>query len=510
MNKSKKKFVVAVLGAQLITIPAINMINSGKLYVYADEALEKGISYKGILSKEAVRYKVLEGYGFGEKYNSEFAAYLKKNGISDAEYRKYINDTEKYNGSKEEKTYEVEELLCVFDTVLYTNPVVKSIYEINKESVKDKDKAWEMMKKSYIYDVDWLTQIYEEAFDSADMEKVYKYIFKKNPTTTIINDLSKKSTLKYGLYSGLLGRELTSDDRDKISAGKGYELSGISKSEYEEYLKFLNIRNKINECEIRYIKEYYIHSNVRSKIKNKYGVDIFTKLSDKQRLSVYNASLVNFNYNDSIAQGHMVDYLVFNGVIKGPGSTDLPQEDIGGTGTGSIYNPLLPEKNPQVLKPSEENNLNNDGYYGEFGDDWKAFLPSEMSNLTVQYYYNGKYKLDGSETSDNKNYYYMKIGDNTYLTNVLVEKEFTESTLRDVLEQVFEELKWKVVESSDELLVFVNNEIVIIKRQDTYNLKELNESLNKIKVLIGEVSQKQIEDLQKSEKLKEKESDIDA
>lgn len=509
MNINKSKQVVIMLGAHLIIVNAGSVVDSGPLYVYANEVKEENVKSKSLVSQEVVRYKALEKYGFAEKYNSDFAAYLKKKGVSDTEYRQYVSDTKKYLDSKEEKVYEIENLIYIFDTAIYTDKVVKSIYEINKEEVKNKEKAWDMTKKGFIYDIDWITQIYEETLSSADIEKIYKYIFKKNPTDAILKDLKNKSTLKYGLYSGLIDRELTSADRNKIAAGKGYELVGVSKEEYSDYLKYINVRIKINKHEVQYIKEYFSHLSVREKVKKKYGADIFTKLSDKQRVAVYNSSLVNFNYNDTMAEKAIRGYLIENGVIKGPSSQDEPPIDVGGIGMGSTTSPLLPEKVYPMAEDEEDRKFNINGNYGDFGRDWKALSPSEMNNLTVNHYYTGKYKLEDRKESKDKKYYNMRIGKDLYITNVVVEENFTEEKLKEVLEVSFDGLKWKVVVSNEEIMIFVNNQIVVIERGEIYNLKKLNKELNKAEVYIGEISQEEIDKLENSKEINNKESDND-
>lgn len=513
MNKNKHRIAIGALSSQLM-IGAIMAVSAGEVNVaFADEVLN--IQNKNVkdLKINDVRYKALEKYGFSLKYDSGFAAYLKRNGVSNTEYEQYVNKTKKYIGTNEEKIYQIENLMYIFDGAIYTNPIVKSIYKQNLDYTKNKDKAWEKFKQGAIYDIDWLLKVYEDSLESTDMVKLYKYLFKKVPTKDIEADLNSKSGLIYGLYSGVLKRELTSEDRNKISSGRGYELLGLDSQGYNEYLSYIKLRDKINKYEISYIKEYSIHSTVRSKIKNKYGVDIYTALTDKQRLSVYNSSLVNFNYDDKIAQSHIEDILSFEGIINQPETNpNGPAEEIGGESDTSTLNPLEEEKNPVVMEDEklwEYDYLGKpDINFGIFGPEFTIVPPSKQNNYTAQYYYNGKYVAGVEAEAGDKKYYYIKMGENNIITKTRVEKDFTDNTFIKLMNLALNEGKWKIITTNNAYLIFVNNAIVNIKREDIYNLKELNKELSNIDLSIGEISEKEIEVLKKAEEI-EKNKDKD-
>ena len=295
MDKKICKAGMCILGAQFLVGSAFIPIENTYYTSFAEERVNGASQYSTSSRIADVVGEAVSAYGLGKTYNSGFASYLNKKGISNREYESYVSGTNKYTGSNVEKAEKIENLTYIFDISLYTHPIVKSIYNWNVSTYKNKDTSWTNFKKGAIYDEDWLADIFYESLDGLDMIKAYKYLFKKVPTATIEKDLNSKGTIKYGLYSGVLKRELTKDERDKIKNGLGYDLLGVSKAEYKAYQSYRKLKEKIVKKEIMYIKETLIHSEVRDKIKRKTGKDIYSKLSDNERLYVYNMSLNNFN-----------------------------------------------------------------------------------------------------------------------------------------------------------------------------------------------------------------------
>ena len=119
LNKNKHRIAIGALSSQLM-IGAIMAVSAGEVNVaFADEVLN--IQNKNVkdLKINDVRYKALEKYGFSLKYDSGFAAYLKRNGVSNTEYEQYVNKTKKYIGTNEEKIYQIENLMYIFDGDIY-------------------------------------------------------------------------------------------------------------------------------------------------------------------------------------------------------------------------------------------------------------------------------------------------------------------------------------------------------------------------------------------------------
>ena len=446
------------------------------------------------MDKNLVTYKLLEDYDFYSKYSADFDAYIKKRTGTSNSYLNYINGVTKYNKSKEESVYEVENLICAFDSVLYSDPVIKMIYEINEESEKNKDKAWLITKKSLIYDAAWTTNVYERALGGVDMTELYKYLFKKNPTTTIIKDLNNEETIVYGLYTGLIGRELTSSDRKNIEDGKGYELLDLTKKQYDDYLNHVKLRNVINEYAIDYIQEEYSHLSVRKKIKSKYNIDIFSVTTKSQRKSIYMKSLINYIYDDETAQAYYKEILQQNGYILVPGSNPYkPSEEIGGTSSSTMNNPSKAEK-PTTNKPEVENSTSTKGNSNR---NWTLVPFNKQNKYTVKHYY-GLNSLNAEKMKEQgSQFYYVRLGNEIIESNVIVSKDLNQDELREILGNAFEGTKWQHVEALREQLIFVNNHIVKFDIDETYDLNKINKKFKKSNVFIGKDTKENIAKLKK-------------
>lgn len=452
---------------------------------YAQERVdEKNIKSRNSQVMSVVS-EVLNEYGLEETYNEGFFDYLSKNGITKNQYQNYIENRKKYKGSGVEKSYKIENLTYVFDQVIYTHPIVKSIYEQNKSLFKDKDLAWKNFKKGAIYDTEWLATVFEESIEYADMEKVYKYLFKKVPTTIIKKDLENKDTIKYGLYSGIIQRELTQEERDKIESGRGYELMGVSKSEYDAYKSYINLKEKITEKQISYIKETFIHENVRNKIKREIGVDIYKEFTLQERLSVYNVSLNNYNYDEDIAEKSYKLLLMNKGKIERP----VEDSTNDGVTAGGSTNPVEKEENPIIIQGDtikEYEYLDkDDSKYGIFGSEGESVELSYKNLYTPQYYYGKVNYSDLTQNVIDEKYYVVKVGDKIYFTEIRQEEKISNDTFIDIIKTVFEENSlWKVISSQKEHLLFANNKIQTIDIKEEYSLKEINKNIKDLDMKI--------------------------
>ena len=504
MDKKICKAGMCILGAQFLVGSAFIPIENTYYTSFAEERVNGASQYSTSSRIADVVGEAVSAYGLGKTYNSGFASYLNKKGISNREYESYVSGTNKYTGSNVEKAEKIENLTYIFDISLYTHPIVKSIYNWNVSTYKNKDTSWTNFKKGAIYDEDWLADIFYESLDGLDMIKAYKYLFKKVPTATIEKDLNSKGTIKYGLYSGVLKRELTKDERDKIKNGLGYDLLGVSKAEYKAYQSYRKLKEKIVKKEIMYIKETLIHSEVRDKIKRKTGKDIYSKLSDNERLYVYNMSLNNFNYDKSKAEKAFMLLLERKEEMDSGKPIESPKED-SGISDGAVLNPVGKEENP-IKVPG--NTLDDYEYldkvqpdYGIFGPDFEIIPQSSKTVYTAQYYYDGKNIAETQELEDK--FYVIQVGEELIPTRVKVEEKITDEVLLKILKAATEkEHKWRVITSRNEHLVFINNKIITLEIKEEYSLKDLNKELAELNVGIVKMSK---EDIQKIEDEKSKE-----
>lgn len=443
---------------------------------YGEEASSKIIN----VSNNAFLNEVVKKYGLFTTYDKEFASYLKKKGISESEYNSCIDYEKVHKDDNIKMLYDIENLTYAFDTILYTNPIVKLIYERNLDIYTNKDVAWDNTIKGMLYDTKWGKGIYTSAIPNyVDIELLFKYKFNRDMSSKEKEYAKNINNLIYLFYSGTLNRDLEDSEISKIKTGKGYELLGITSKEYKEYEKYISRKNQILKVSEGYIKSYKIHEKVRTTIKNKYKIDIFTKLTDSDRKSVYEQSLVNYMYNDEKAEEVFVSILRTRGYLDS--TPTKPSTSI--TGDSLINKPDKEhgEKEEDLSSgdlPSDEDYEYIEELLKPLGPDKENIIHSiEDSKYTSNYYAKLGSMLDIYKENKDKKVLVVTVGDMSLYTVIEIsEGSISSMDFETVLNQMAIEFSAKIVDSKKEILVFVNNAIATFERKDgTYKINEIND-----------------------------------
>lgn len=478
MKKNYKVSMIAgiCIFSSMAMLSDIEIINTS----YATEASSRNIS----IEKEALLNEIIKKYGLIDVYDKDFAKYLNQKGVSEADYKTCVKFLEEHKKDNMRTFYEIENNVYSFDTILYTNPIIKSIYSFNLTKLNgNKEKAWDETVSSLIFDYEWLNEAYSENIKSRlDIEKLFKYKFKREMSVKELEYSKDTSKYKYIWYSGILGKDLEDSDIKKIDRGNGYELLGLTKEDYSEYKSYISKRKKILKYAESYIKKYKIHENVRKELLSKYGIDIFKKLTELDRDMVYKESLINYLYNEKKAKEMYISIFKSRGFIKNT-TTSKPSSGITGD---SIQN------TPNKPNGEKENVLSNgsnltDKDYEYIKDLLKPILENSSQEIygiknnkyTSSYYAKLVKMLELYDKDANKQVIMISVGDEKIYTIVEVEKDkIGFSDFRFIMHQIEIEFSGKIVESQKELLLFVNNAIATIEKKDEgYGLSEINKSL---------------------------------
>lgn len=497
MRKTHKSEVM--VGACLLS--GIILFNSSNFITVSYAKVTNSKSASDL--NEFVIGKVVEGYDILNTYDDTFASYLLKKGVSTLNYRACVTYFNNHKNDKIALLYEVENLLYSFDTILYTDKVIQGMYKNNLEAKKDKDKAWNETVKSLIYDTNWVSKVYDENISKKlDIEKLYKYRFKREMSKKELEYAKNPKNLIYILYSGILGKDLDESNIKLIDKGKGYELLGITSTEYKEYQTYISNLKKILAVSEGYIKAYKIHSQVRKNIITKHKIDIFKELSDADRKMVYEKSLSNYVYDEKKAEN------VFMSVLEGY-SSDSSNGGTGGTGDGngsggsgsgqkppitndSIINTPVDDEGKEDIDGSEEEEIAGDD---ELEDEDYEYLEEILKPLgpqssdiihaiknnkyTSTYYSKLGQMINIYNDNINKSILMIDMGEQKVYTLVEVENNSISATdFRTVMNQIAIEGSGKLVESKEEMLLFVNNAIATIeKEEENYKINEVNRAM---------------------------------
>ena len=259
----------------------------------------------------------LEFYPGRYSSDTELKDYLKGDGVLDEEYEKYVNYSRRYRYSKEKKWESIENGTIMLDEILFSIDEIKIEYENKLKEVKNKEQAYEIIKKSLINNSQYV--IYEISnilTDKNKMVSIFNDKYTRKPTAKEEEWLSDIKTLKYALYGGELGREITNSERSMIENGIGYRVLDLYKDQIEDYAEYVTLRNKLVKKEIDYYNSIGVFSNLREKLYEKYKIDIYTKTSKSERLEIHKESINVISFNEEKAYILLEKLLIEKGLIK--------------------------------------------------------------------------------------------------------------------------------------------------------------------------------------------------
>lgn len=479
------------------------MSNSLLIGVSDSFAAEKGVDHRSE-SRNVVADEIADNYYLRYSYHDGFADYLRKNGVSKDKYKEYIRLSNKYQNSLERTSNMLDTGMYIYDEVVYTHPVIKKIYTHNYNKYNGKASSiWSDLKRESIYDEEWASKIYEESIlNFADMADVFEYKFGRKPSKKNLADMKSLDSLKYALYSGYLNRELTGEDRSKIKNGSGYELLNISKENNAEYKNYIQLKNGLIKYEKGYIRLRLVHQNVRSSIKNQYGVDIFGVLNDRDMEFVYGKSVMYLDYDEKVAKKTFVEMLDVRGYLGstgggnsgngGNGGTSKPDKPIGDEIVGTI--PGKPSGNGTIVGGDNVKDENYD-YIGRREEyDYTVPEPIPQNNKTDEYYIRMLALMEEYKKNKLDRVIVATIGEKRILTSIQTTKgRLSYPNVKMLFNQILQSVEGESVHSKKRMMALVNNKIVVITEKDKgYSLSELNEIVKDIPMKLEEVSTKSL------------------
>ena len=395
-----------------------------------------------------IKNDALEFYVSRYSKVEEVKKYLEQKGIQGIEYETYVKLSKKYRYSKERKWEDIENGSVLIDTVLFTNKLIKEEYDKRLETEKDETKVYNSIKKDIINNPSYVLEIIKEAMDSkTKMKEAFKLKYERIPTEKEMLWLLDENNIKYALYGGELGREITERECSLIQQGYGYRLLGLKKAEVEEYTEYILIRDKIAPLEVTYYNSVEVFEQIYQQIHKEYKVNIYECLTEDERLEIHSKSVNGIIFNQEVAYKRVVKKLKEKGIIKDVSQNTPPSNGNGGN-------------NDSIAQDSSSSNPNNElnQYLKENNSSIRKALLSDIKEL----YASQKIKY----SSNLKNtYIYFKYKDkvvNTYI-RMSEDEKLTIGNLAQLIKSINESLGSKMIFSVEDTLILIENEIKVSK-----------------------------------------------
>ncbi|MBQ3422194.1 MAG: hypothetical protein IJH34_11125, partial [Romboutsia sp.] len=404
-----------------------------------------------------INRKNLESFKNRDVFDASLFNYLSKRNITQEEYEETLEIMEGFKGSDCVWWYELESGTVFYDEILFSHPKIKEIYNDLKSKNKSltETELRDYTKQKLIASPESVNKILQESLDKyADLNGIFKKIFKRNASSSELNWMKKLSTLKYAAYSGKLNG-ISSADISTINNGEGEALFGISSHEGADFYEYgMKKRYKIEKLEIDYRRIYGHLSTVRDVIWTQYKRDINVVLTENEMMNIYKNSVVDITMDYNLALYNTKLKLIEKGII--------PKAD----------EPVKPE----IENPKDENNSSDDKVeVNDYIDNPKQEIENynkELSTLNPELYkILSALKIDYSKfmtsvsayvAKDNKELYF-KYNGVEYKTGLMdKEGKFTSEVARILLQLIVDKVEGKIVYSNHKTMILIENKIVVL------------------------------------------------
>ena len=303
----KKKYLFVLAGVIFLSL--------GKVIAISIPEIEKEI-----LVNAPIRYAP----------SSSVKLFMIENGISNDEIELYIKLSKIYQYSKELKWNKVENGIYLFDEMIFSIKEIKKEYDRLLKETNNPEIAYEECKLALLNNSQYVYELIQKiVLDQQEMSSVFEKVYYRKPTDKEKLWLNDIDDLKYAIYGGELGREITDEEYELIKEGKGYELFGIDSNMITEYLKYKELEDKMFVIEKKYYNSVVVFSNIRTLVIDQYKVDINKVLTEEERLEIHKKSVSGFIFNESKAIKHVEKLLKAKGYIKAEDEViEIPEESI--------------------------------------------------------------------------------------------------------------------------------------------------------------------------------------
>ncbi|MBQ3422438.1 MAG: hypothetical protein IJH34_12430, partial [Romboutsia sp.] len=405
------------------------------------------------LEKEDIYDEILFLYNDRTEYDNYFLKILKDINVSKTQHKNLLNNINTYVGSDVEQWWLIESNRLIFNDVIFSIPEIKENYMDKFQNYGQSSiYAYSVVKRELIGNIEELDDMFKVSLKSySDLESIFKKYFNRKPTQKELSWMRESETIKYSLYGGVLGREITSQEEQEISLGRGYKILGIADDRKKEYEELIKQHNNIEIQETYYKRAYKGMEDIKNIILEYYDINIFNTLSLSERDKIYKESMNKYKFNKRKALELTINKLKDKDLIKDD-ITDWPED---------IITPELPPN-----KPSQDNSKPG------INDDFTTNIPTGSLNNHIQNLNkNNIYKTLTSSISDlykkikvgnlNGDYIFFKSNELEFPTNIKVSDDNTITNIQEksVLKIIAKELKGKVVEGKEKTMILVNNSI---------------------------------------------------
>ncbi len=404
------------------------LLGLGLFFISSNEvlALENNDIYNYTLSSYSERYL----------NSSKLEAFLKSKGISSEEYKNYLKKLNNYANSNELHWEQLENHSILIDEILFSDLEVKKEYDKALKLLGSKDLAYNFVKRNLINNPSLFTSKFENTIkDEQKMIEIFKKEFNREPFNNEKKWLSDPETVKLALYSGTLNENFTRPLIDIIlDENKGFYGLGLSESDIETYMDFVKEREKFDNLHIEYVKNTALFEGIAADISSKYAIDIFTQLSYKDRMTIYNKSIDGFIFDESKSLKLILELLVKKGILS------------------------------QNQLDSFENNSNPLPQINSKPDPWSELNEKLKSRKSKNKSLDDLYRTIGIQSfSENlsSGVLFVKYKDLEFNTNIRLNKDktFYETSFNELLSLLEAKIELKTIFSKKELLTYLENKI---------------------------------------------------
>lgn len=405
--------------------------------------------------------KILENVDGRSEYDCDFNDYLIEKNASYFEYDGFLATIKELN--RKEATYwwnEIEHGGIFFDELLFSHPKIKEIENEFKKHNKDMTiKALRIeIKKELIYDIENIEKYIQESISKyANMNKVFKNVFKRDPSEIESKWLSDIKTIKYAAYSGYLNHDLTQEEIELIDTDRGCVLIGEENNYMDAILTNLH---RLQDIEVKYIRTIKSLKDIKYLIEGQFNLDIFRILSESEREDIYKKSILNYRFNKTLALIKTLEILMERGLI-------------------------VEDEIEEIEPPKIENNVPSKNPYEERFEYLKkdASLKDFYKKLMMGFsdIFSGiKFNMSGRKEI------LFKVDNVEYKTGIFVDNnKINNLQYKNIIKEILNMLDGKVIYSKNKAMIQANKKIKVIDLENKiYNIKNVNESMSKLNITI--------------------------
>lgn len=397
------------------------------------------------LNKDDAYDEILHIYKDDSAYLNGLKSHLvNSNILTEGEYNRLKVLRKKYVGSDIEWWWLADTGRLFFDEIVFNDIHIKDTWDkLISQNNSSSQYIYNKLKKEFISNIENMDLIYNENLKKVNLIEIFEKYFGRTPTKQEVEWLKEKDKIRYSLYGGIAGGEITSYEINLIDNNKGYLVLGISATEKNEYLEYVNLSERIREKEVEYIRSVEKLKDIKVLILNTYKINIEKELTIEEREEIYLKSVKDYIYDLQNAFELTIKKLKEKGLIE-----------------GDINPPSIePDKPGNEIAPPVDDDFTEDNFFDDLLEN-----KNNNKNNEIHKFLNGSvasfYKpLDSLRTTGE--FIYFKYKDLEYNTNSRVDSigNMTKDSARNLMEFILRTTQGKQVKAKNKTMVLIDKKV---------------------------------------------------